>query len=117
VEAGLGPHGDLPWLGGALEEAAFAVLAAAARRALAELDAHLPRTTHRPWDRMCSVVRDAERAVLEQIIEFTSMARADLHWHDPARVRAAAAAIPDDAIGARRLVRDYLNAVADELTA
>jgi hypothetical protein len=117
VETGLAPHGDLPWLGGALEEAAFAVLAAAARRAVAELDAHAPRATHRPWDQICSVVRDGERAVLEQIIEFTSMARPYLHGQDPAQLRAAAAAIPDDAIGARRLVRQYLHAVADELTA
>lgn len=117
VETGLTPHGDLPWLGGALEEAAFAVLAAAAGRALAELDAHAPRATHRPWDRTCSVVRDGERAVLEQIIEFTRVAREYLHWEDPARVRAAAAAIPDDAIGARRLVRQYLHAIAGELTA
>jgi hypothetical protein len=117
VEAGLTPYGDLPWLGGALEDAAFAVLAAAARRALAALDAHAPRATHRPWDRICSVVRDSERAVLERIIEFTSMASEYLHWQDPARLRAAAAAIPDDAIGALRLVRQYLHAIADEQTA
>jgi hypothetical protein len=117
VETGLTPDGDLPWLGGALEEAAFAVLAAAARRALAELDAHSPRATDRPWDRMCSVVRDAERAVLEQIIEFTSMAGEYLHWEDPERLRAAAEAIPDDASGARRMVRQYLYAVAYDLSA
>ena len=117
VEVGLTSHGDLPWLGGALEEAAFAVLAAAARRALAELNAHSPRATHRPWDRICSVVRDSERPVLEQILEFTSMAREYLHWQDPEQVREAAADIPDDAIGARRLVRQYLHVVADELTA
>ncbi len=119
VETGLAQHGDLPWLGGALEEAAFAVLAAAARRALAELDAHSPRASHPAgdlWDRLCSDVRDGERAVLEQIIEFTSLAREYLHWPDPVRLRTAAAAIPDDAIGARSLVRDYLHAVADELT-
>lgn len=117
VEGGLTEYGDLPWLGGVLEEAAFAVLAAAARRALAELDAHSPRATDHPWDSICSVVRDAERTVLEQIIEFTNIARAYLHWQDPARLRAAADAIPDDAIGARRLVRQYLRAVALELAA
>jgi hypothetical protein len=117
VEGGLTPRGDLPWLGGALEEAAFAVLAAAARRALAELEARTPRATHRPWDRICLIVRDAERAVLEQIIEFTSIAREYLHGQDPARVRAAAAAIPDTASGARCLVRQYLCAIASERTA
>jgi hypothetical protein len=117
VEAGLTPYGDLPWLGGALEDAAFAVLAAAARRALAELNTHAPRAADRPWDRICSVVRDAERAVLEQLIEFTSMAREQLHGQDPARLRAAAAAIPDDALGPRGLLRDYLHAIADEPTA
>jgi SET domain len=116
LEAGLTPYGDLPWLGGALEEAALAVLAAAARRAVAELDAHSPRATHRPWDRICSVVRDGERAVLEQILAFTTMARAHLHGQDPARLRAAAAAIPDHAIGAQGLVRQYLHAIADALT-
>jgi histone-lysine N-methyltransferase SETD3 len=117
LEAGLTPYGDLPWLGGALEEAALAVLAAAARRAVAELDARSPRATHRPWDRICSVVRDGERAVLEQIFEFTSMAREHLHEQDPARLRAAAAAILDDAVGARHLVRQYLEAMAEALTA
>ena len=117
VEAGLTPYGDMPWLGGALEEAAFAVLAAAARRPLAELDAHSPHPAHHPWDRTCAVVRDAERAVLEQVIEFTSIAREYLHWQDPARVRAAADAIPADAIGPRCLVRQYLHSLADELTA
>jgi len=113
VAAGLELHGELPWLGGALEEAAFAGLAAAARRALAALDADSPRATQHPWDRICSVVRDGERAVLEQIIEFTRMARGYLHWQ-PAQLRAAAAAIPDDASGAPRLVRQYLHAMADE---
>jgi hypothetical protein len=117
VEAGLTPYGDLPWLGSALEDAALAVLAAAARRALVELDAHSARATARPWDQIGPLVRDAERAVLEQIIEFTAMARAELHRQDPARLRAAAAAIPDDAIGARHLLRQYLGAIADELTA
>ncbi|HEX3477515.1 MAG TPA: SET domain-containing protein [Kofleriaceae bacterium] len=115
VEAGLTPYGDLPWLGGALEDAALGVLAAAARRALAELDAHSPRAMHRPWDRICSVVRDGERAVLEQILEFATTARAYLHEPDPARLRAAAAALPDAAIGAQHLVRQYLEALADEL--
>jgi hypothetical protein len=117
LEAGLTPYRDLPWLGGALEDAALAVLAAAARRALAELNAHAPRATPRPWDRLCSAVRDAERAVIEQIIEFASMAREVLHGQDPARLRAAAAAIPDDALGPRGLLRAYLHAIADEPTA
>jgi histone-lysine N-methyltransferase SETD3 len=116
LESGLAAHGDMPWLGGALEEAAFAIMAAAARRALAELDAHRPRAAHRAWDRTCSIVRDAERAVLEQIIELSSTVAEYLHWHDPARVRAAADAVPADAIGARRLLRQYLHALADELT-
>jgi histone-lysine N-methyltransferase SETD3 len=117
VEAGLTPYGDLPWLGGALEEAALAMLAGAARRALDELSAHSPRPAHRPWDRICSLVRDGERAVLEQIIEFTGIARAYLHEQDPARLRAAAAALPDDAIGARGLARQYLEVIAEGLTA
>jgi histone-lysine N-methyltransferase SETD3 len=116
VEAGLAPSEDMPWLGAALEDAAFGVLAAAARRALAELDALAPRAGDRPWDRTCAIVRDAERAVLAQIIELTSLARAYLHWQEPARVRAAADAIPDDAIGARFLLRQYLHALAGELT-
>lgn len=114
VEAGLTPYGDLPWLGGAIEDAALAGMAAAARRALAALDAHAPRAAHRPWDRIGSLVRDAERAVLDRILAFTTMARDELHGDDPARWRAAAAAIPDDAIGARGLVRQYLQAIAGE---
>ena len=60
-------------------------------------------------------MRDSERAVLEQIIEFTTIAREALHSQDPERVRAAAEAIPDDAIDAQRLARKYLHAVAYEL--
>jgi hypothetical protein len=116
LEAGLTTDGNLPWLGGALEGAALAVLAAAARRALAPLGAHSPCATLPPWDQICSVVRDAERAVLEQIIEFTSMAGECLHLQDPEQVRAVAETIPDDAIGAQRLVRQYLYAVAYELS-
>jgi hypothetical protein len=111
VEVGLTPSGELPWLGADVEQAALVVLAAAARRALAELDVHVPRAADRPWDRTCSVVRDGERAVLERVMAFTTSARAYLHWRDPARVRAAADAIADD------LVRPYLHALADELTA
>lgn len=117
VEAGLTPYGDLPWLGGALEEAALDVLGGAARRALGELSAHSPRLAQRPWDRICSLVREAERTVLEQILEFTAIAREYLHEQDPARLRAAAAAVPDDAVGARCLVRQYLDAIADALIA
>jgi hypothetical protein len=113
VDAGLTPYGDLPWLGGAHEDAALAVLAAAARRALAALDAHAPRAMPRPWDRTCAVVREGERAVLEQILAFTAMAREHLRSQDPARWRAAAAAIPDGAIGAHGLVGPYLSAIAD----
>ena len=115
LEAGLAAYGDIPWLDGALEEAAFGVLATAARRALAELDAHPHRATSPGWDRTCALVRDAERAVLEQILEVTSATRAYLHERDPARVRAAADGVPADAIGARGLLRQYLRALADEL--
>jgi hypothetical protein len=59
-------------------------------------------------------VRAAERAVLAPILEFTALARDQVHGQDPARWRAAAAAIPDEAIGARRLLREYLAAIADE---
>jgi protein-histidine N-methyltransferase len=116
VAAGLTQDGDLPWLGGALEEAALAVLAAAARRALVELNAHSPRAAPRAWDRTCSLVRDSERSVLEQIIEFTDVVREYLHCEDPEPVRAVAEAIPRDAIGAPRLVREYLHALAYELS-
>jgi histone-lysine N-methyltransferase SETD3 len=116
VETGLTQEGDLPWLGGPVEDAALAVLAAAAGRALAKLDAHSPRAMHRPWDRMCSIVREAERAVLEQIVAFTTIARESLDWQDPERMCSIAEAIPEDSVGARRLARQYLYAVAYDLT-
>ena len=46
-----------------------------------------------------------ERAVLLEIIEFTTTVVAYLR--DPARVPA----IPEDAVGARRLLRQYLSAL------
>ncbi len=102
VEAGLGPAGEMPWLGGAIEEAAFGLIAAAAEGALAALRA----------SEEARLVRDAEREVLEEIIEVASAAREYVHWDDPVRLRAAVAA---DARGARRLLRQYLHALADEL--
>jgi hypothetical protein len=40
-----------------------------------------------------------------------------VHEQDPARRCAAAAAVPDDAVGAGCLVRQYLEAIAEALTA
>ncbi len=114
-EAGLGPDGDIPWLGGSIEEGAFAVLAAAARRSLELLDAHAPRASDTAWDRSCAIVRSGERSVLESIIELASAVRVHLCEGDPARVRAAADAIPVDEPGAPRLLRQYLRALADAL--
>ncbi len=115
LDGGLAAYGDMPWLDGTLEEAAFAVLAAAARRALGELDAHTPRAADHAWGRTCAIVRDAERAVLDEILELTSAVREYLHVQDPARLRAAADSIPADAIGAQCLLRQYLRALAREL--
>ena len=114
VEGGLAAYGDMPWLGGELEARAFDLMAAAARRALACFGAYSPPRT--AWDRTCANLRDAEREVLEQIIELTATARPYLHWQDPAQVRAVAAAIPADAIGARGMLREYLRALASALT-
>jgi protein-histidine N-methyltransferase len=116
MEVGLTSNRDLPWLGGTLEQAALAVLAAAARRALGELNAHCRPAPHRPWDQLCSVVRDSERAVLEDIIEFASIAGEHLHAPDPELLSAAADAIPGDAVGGLRLARRYLSSIAYELT-
>jgi len=115
VAAGFAPHGDMPWLGAVVEHAAFDVLVAAAGRGLAELDA--PRAADRPWARTCAIVRDDERAVLAQLIEAISALREYLHWQDPARLRAAADAISEDATGAQCLVRQCLQSLADDLTA
>ncbi len=100
VEVGLWDDGDLPWLGGELEEAALALMAAAARRAVDEIDA---RPLANP---LYAIVRDSERAVLAQLIEIATTARALVATRDPARLRA---------VDARGLLRDYLQAVADAL--
>ena len=91
-------------------------MAAAARRALGELDAHRRSGADGAWGRSCAIVRDGERAVLAQIIELASAVPAHLHVRDPEHLRAATAAIPVEARGARRLLRQYLGALADELT-
>ncbi|CAN5912075.1 hypothetical protein BH11MYX3_BH11MYX3_26100 [soil metagenome] len=115
LEAGLSPQGDLPWLGGAHETAAFGVIAAAAERGLATLQAGAPHTATTAWERTCAIVRDAERAVLEEILELTSAVREYLPWNDATRLRAVADDLSVAAVGARRLLRQYLRALADEL--
>ena len=114
VEGGLAPYGDMPWLGGVLEDRAFDVMAAASRRALDRLGADPPPRTR--WDRTCASLRDAEREVLEEILALTTAVRPYLHEQDPARLRAASAAIPAEATGARGLLRQYLHALAGALT-
>ncbi len=116
LEVGLAAYGDMPFIDGALEDAAFDVMAAAARRAVSELDARPPSREERSWERNCANVREAERAVLAQILEFASTVRAYLHGQTAAQVRAAADAIPVDAKGARSLLRQYLHALADVMT-
>jgi hypothetical protein len=108
IEAGLSPHGDMPWLGGALEEAAFAVIAAAAQRALAAIKQ--ARGSEDAWGTTCALVRDGERQVLEEILELAATVVEYVHWEDPVKLRAAA-----DAIGERCLLRQYLHALADQL--
>lgn len=117
LEVGLFASGDLPWLGGELERAALAELAGAARRALVEVEAHSPPAPNSPWHTTCSIVRASERAVLEQILEFASKAAEYLSPPEPASLRASAADAPPQAVGARHLLRAYLRALADELTA
>jgi hypothetical protein len=113
LETGLTPYGDIPWLGETLERAAFVVLAAAAQRALSELDAHPHRADDSAWGRSCAIVRDGERAVLEQILELASTAPDHLRSPDATQLRTAADAIPIDAPGSGRLLRQYLRALAD----
>lgn len=70
LDVGLDPRGDLPGLGDAVDAAARALLLAAARRALAELDAAAPgAVADRPWDRSAALVRASERAVLRAVLE------------------------------------------------
>ncbi len=114
IEGGLAAYGDMPWLGGVLEDRAFDVIVGAARRSLARLGAHPPSRT--AWDQTCASLRDAEREVLEQIIELTTAVRPYLHWQDPAQLRAASAAIPAEETGARGLLRQYLHGLAGALT-
>jgi hypothetical protein len=116
LEVGLFASGDLPWLGDELERAALAELAGAARRALALIAAPAPPAPNRPWHTACSIVRASERAALEQILEFASTAAEHLSSTEPASLRAAAAEVPPQAVGARHLLRAYLRALADELT-
>ncbi len=111
TEAGLSEEGDLPWLGATLEAAALAVMARAARRAIAELETHAAPAPTDAWGRTCAIVRDGERAVLEQICELARVAPAYLAGRDRAHILAAAAAVPAGA----RLLRQYLEAVADEV--
>jgi len=65
-------------------------------------------------DGRASAVPITERA---WILEFASTAAEYLSSPEPARLRAAAADVPPQAVGARYLLRAYLRALADELTA
>ena len=106
----------IPFLGGATEEAAFDVLATVARRSRAELDAYPSRSSQSAWDQTCALVREGERAILDRIIELATAAREYANCA-PAHLRADADAIPADAVGARRMLRRYLQDLAEELSA
>jgi hypothetical protein len=58
--------------GGGDDESAFAVIADAACRAIANLDAHPAPSGTSSWERNCAIVRAGERAVLEEIIAFAA---------------------------------------------
>jgi len=113
ILAGLTAPTTIPFLGGANEEAALDILATVARRARAELDAHPSRVSQRAWDQTCVLVRDGERAILDQLVELATTARGYARC-TPAERRAAVAAIPTDAIGAQRMLRRYLSAFEPE---
>jgi hypothetical protein len=115
LDSGLTPYGDIPWLGAALERTAFAVMAAAARRALAALEIRTRPADDSAWSTSCAIVRGGERVVLEQLLELATAAPDHLHAPEATKLRAAAEAIPGDAIGAQRLLRQYLRALADAL--
>ncbi|MFN0248487.1 MAG: DUF6525 family protein [Kofleriaceae bacterium] len=98
---------NIPFLGAAIEQGALDVLVAVARRARARLDAHVPRASTPAWDRTCTLIREGERAVLDQLAEVATSAREYTH-RVPAELRATIDAIPRDARGARHVLRDYL---------
>ncbi len=109
LEVGLAAYGDMPWLGGEHERRAFAEIADAARRGLAELAVPISET-HTPWDDTCAMVRAAETAVLAEILELTRSVDPYLTMRDPEALRTAAADAP-------RMLGQYLRALADQLPA
>lgn len=113
IADGLAPYAEMPWLGAALETRALGEIADAARRALAELDAHPAPPATGAWAESCARVRAAERAVLGEILAFAAGDAGSVAWQDPVRLRTAADAIPIAATGAACLRRQYLVALAD----
>lgn len=107
---------ELRWLGARLEDAALDLLAGAAVAAL-ELNAkHAAAGAGDPaWHATCATIRASERALLEEILAFTTEARRIVASPSPWSFRRAAEQIAEDATGKDRLLRGYLLAAADEL--
>lgn len=113
--ASLTEPSTIPFLGAAIEERALDVLAEVALRGRATLDENSSASSNREWEETCALVRDGERAILDTIIELAGAARAYASYVDAARVRAAAAAISASATGAPRMLRGYLEELAEAL--
>ena len=72
VDALSAARGGDEWRGADSEQLAFAAIAEAARRSLANLDARAAPIGASAWERNCAVVRAGERAVLEAVIAFAA---------------------------------------------
>ncbi len=107
---------ELRWLGARLEDAALEVLADGARATLEQMRAGGRNGAHDgAWATTAAIVRNSERALLEEILGFLAAARKIVSSPSPWAFRSAAEAIAEDAIGRDRLLRGYLLATADEL--
>jgi hypothetical protein len=101
----------IPFIDSATEAAAFDVIATLARRARTELDASVFAGTS-AWDRTCQLVREGEREIVDQIIELATAAR-EYASCTAAELREAVLAIPTDVVGVQRMLRRYLEDLAE----
>lgn len=106
---------ELLWLGPAVETAALALVADAARAGLARLAPGPTGDEPDPWARTQARVRAGERAVLEAILELPARAAPYLADPSPHAWYRAAVSIDILASGGLGLVRHYILNIADEL--
>jgi hypothetical protein len=98
---------NIPFLGSANEEAALDLFATIAGRARARLDLPVPRASTPEWERTCALIRDGERAAIDQLVDVVTRAREFARLDRPALQAAKTAVFAES--GPRHILWQYLD--------